>query len=65
MQILGWAGYIKVDGTTYTFLGVPSVSGTTTKQATQKSLTVSFCICGMAHVDDTFDSSLLLKARLS
>ncbi|PAV21986.1 hypothetical protein PNOK_0194300 [Pyrrhoderma noxium] len=34
-SILGWAGYARVDGTTYTFLGVPSISQ---QKATQKSL---------------------------
>jgi len=34
---LGWAGYIKVDGTTYTFLGAPNTSGA--NKATQKSMT--------------------------
>ena len=37
IQILGWAGYARVDGTTYTFLGVPSISQ---QKATQKSLEV-------------------------
>ncbi|TFK45401.1 DUF1793-domain-containing protein [Heliocybe sulcata] len=35
--IVGWAGYVKVDGTTYTFLGVPGNSGT--QKAVQKNLT--------------------------
>ncbi|KIM20840.1 hypothetical protein M408DRAFT_119277 [Serendipita vermifera MAFF 305830] len=34
-SILGWAGYIRVDGAVYTFLGSPSVSGPTL--AVQKS----------------------------
>ncbi|KII95062.1 hypothetical protein PLICRDRAFT_48031 [Plicaturopsis crispa FD-325 SS-3] len=34
---VGWAGYARVDGTVYTILGIPVVSGTTTTQATQKS----------------------------
>ena len=38
-QILGWAGYVKVDGTAYNWLGDPNVSGAS--KATQKSLTVS------------------------
>lgn len=38
-SILGWAGYIKVDNTVYNFLGAPSVPGTTTTKAVQKSLT--------------------------
>lgn len=41
-QILGWAGYVKVDGTTYNWLGAPTVSGAS--KATQKSLTVSACL---------------------
>ncbi|KAI0952144.1 hypothetical protein AcV7_008040 [Taiwanofungus camphoratus] len=35
---LGWAGYVKVDGTTYNFLGVPNVPGTQSQEAVQKSL---------------------------
>lgn len=35
-SILGWAGYIRVDGDTYTFLGDPVVAGA--KSAVQKSL---------------------------
>ncbi|PSS35457.1 hypothetical protein PHLCEN_2v1612 [Hermanssonia centrifuga] len=38
-SILGWAGYVKVDGTTYNFLGAPSVPATTVQKAVQKSLT--------------------------
>lgn len=38
MQILGWAGYVRVDDTTYTFLGNPVVSGA--ELAIQKSLKV-------------------------
>ncbi|TBU49426.1 hypothetical protein BD309DRAFT_76359 [Dichomitus squalens] len=34
-SILGWAGYVKVDSTTYTWLGVPNVAGPS--KATQKS----------------------------
>lgn len=37
---MGWAGYARVDGTVYTILGIPVVSGTTTTQATQKSAEV-------------------------
>jgi hypothetical protein len=40
-QTLGWAGYVKVDNTSYTFLGVPSVSGYSPANAVQKSVTVS------------------------
>ncbi|KAJ6628752.1 DUF1793-domain-containing protein [Mycena sp. CBHHK59/15] len=36
-QITGWAGFVKVDGTTYSFLGAPAVSGSTFSKATQKS----------------------------
>ncbi|KZT27177.1 DUF1793-domain-containing protein [Neolentinus lepideus HHB14362 ss-1] len=36
-SILGWAGYVKVDGTTYTFLGSPGNNGT--QKAVQKDLT--------------------------
>lgn len=38
---MGWAGYIKVDGTAYTFLGAPSVPNTSPALAVQKSMTVS------------------------
>ncbi|KAI0092706.1 DUF1793-domain-containing protein [Irpex rosettiformis] len=46
-SIVGWAGYVKVDGTAYNFLGAPSVPGTTSQKAVQKSfgavdLTVNF-----------------------
>ncbi|KDQ64628.1 hypothetical protein JAAARDRAFT_201939 [Jaapia argillacea MUCL 33604] len=34
---LGWAGYVKVDGTTYNFLGAPTVAGAS--KAVQKSVT--------------------------
>ncbi|CDO71295.1 hypothetical protein BN946_scf184908.g52 [Trametes cinnabarina] len=37
-QILGWAGYAKVDGVVYNWLGDPAVPGTTFTKATQKSL---------------------------
>ncbi|KAG8707228.1 hypothetical protein FRC09_001952 [Ceratobasidium sp. 395] len=35
-SILGWAGYVRVDGKTYTFLGAPNAAGTTL--AVQKSM---------------------------
>lgn len=38
-QILGWAGYIKVDGVAYNFLGAPTVAGA--QKAVQKSLQVN------------------------
>ncbi|KAF8917882.1 hypothetical protein CPB85DRAFT_1558569, partial [Mucidula mucida] len=34
-SILGWAGFVKVDGTAYSFLGVPSVSGASFQKAVQ------------------------------
>ncbi|KAH9853554.1 DUF1793-domain-containing protein [Lenzites betulinus] len=37
-SILGWAGFVKVDGVAYNWLGDPSVSGATFQKATQKSL---------------------------
>ncbi|KAI5122587.1 hypothetical protein M0805_004803 [Coniferiporia weirii] len=37
-SILGWAGFVRVDGTVYTFLGDPAVAGTSFSKATQKSL---------------------------
>ncbi|KAI0327103.1 DUF1793-domain-containing protein [Cubamyces sp. BRFM 1775] len=37
-SILGWAGYVKVDGVAYNWLGDPAVPGTTSTKATQKSL---------------------------
>ncbi|KAF8351347.1 DUF1793-domain-containing protein [Amanita rubescens] len=36
-QIVGWAGFVKVDGVPYSFLGAPSVPGTSFNKATQKS----------------------------
>ncbi|KAB5594674.1 hypothetical protein CTheo_1821 [Ceratobasidium theobromae] len=35
-SILGWAGYVRVDGQVYTFLGLPNIAGAT--QATQKKM---------------------------
>lgn len=40
MQILGWAGFVRVDGTAYCFLGAPAVPNVNFTAATQKSLTV-------------------------
>ncbi|KAH9943507.1 uncharacterized protein BXZ73DRAFT_97546 [Epithele typhae] len=37
-SILGWAGFIKVDGTAYSWMGAPSVPGASFNKATQKSL---------------------------
>ncbi|KAI0832343.1 DUF1793-domain-containing protein [Trametes gibbosa] len=37
-SILGWAGFVKVDGVAYNWLGDPSVPGATFSKATQKSL---------------------------
>ncbi|KAF5388226.1 hypothetical protein D9615_000517 [Tricholomella constricta] len=37
LQILGWAGFVKVDGKAYSFLGTPNVPGATFSKATQKS----------------------------
>ncbi|KAJ7590931.1 DUF1793-domain-containing protein [Mycena floridula] len=36
-QILGWVGFVKVDGVAYSFLGIPDVAGATFTKATQKS----------------------------
>ncbi|PCH41118.1 DUF1793-domain-containing protein [Wolfiporia cocos MD-104 SS10] len=36
-SILGWAGYVNVDGTSYNFLGVPDVPNTNAQKAVQKS----------------------------
>ncbi|KAF9523492.1 DUF1793-domain-containing protein [Crepidotus variabilis] len=36
-QITGWAGFVKVDGKAYSFLGAPAVSGATFTKAVQKS----------------------------
>ncbi|KAG8693928.1 hypothetical protein FRC09_010174, partial [Ceratobasidium sp. 395] len=51
--ILGWAGYIRVDGEVYTFLGAPNVAGSTL--ATQKKMqftgTKSTFILGAGPVD--------------
>ncbi|KZT74313.1 DUF1793-domain-containing protein [Daedalea quercina L-15889] len=35
--ILGWAGFVNVDGSSYSFLGTPAVPSATFQQATQKS----------------------------
>ncbi|KAF9019246.1 DUF1793-domain-containing protein [Hymenopellis radicata] len=34
-SILGWAGFVKVDGVAYSFLGAPSVSGASFQKAVQ------------------------------
>ncbi|KAF8897656.1 DUF1793-domain-containing protein [Infundibulicybe gibba] len=36
-QIVGWAGFVKVDGKPFSFLGAPNVPGVTFTKATQKS----------------------------
>ncbi|KAJ7590784.1 hypothetical protein C8J56DRAFT_933888 [Mycena floridula] len=36
-QIVGWAGFVRVDGVAYSFLGAPAVTGATFQKATQKS----------------------------
>ncbi|KAF9057677.1 DUF1793-domain-containing protein [Panaeolus papilionaceus] len=36
-QIVGWAGFVKVDGTAYSFLGAPGVPGASFNKAVQKS----------------------------
>ncbi|KAI0736382.1 hypothetical protein C8Q72DRAFT_909206 [Fomitopsis betulina] len=36
-SILGWAGFVNVDGSSYSFLGSAAVSGADFQQATQKS----------------------------
>ncbi|EPT03715.1 hypothetical protein FOMPIDRAFT_1022289 [Fomitopsis schrenkii] len=36
---LGWAGFVNVDGVSYTFLGAPAVANTTFKTASQTNLT--------------------------
>lgn len=47
-QILGWAGFVRVDGVGFNFLGAPDVPGASFTHAVQKSLTVSdslmYCI---------------------
>jgi hypothetical protein len=40
-KTLGWAGFVKVDGKAYSFLGNPVVSGASFTKATQKSFKVS------------------------
>ncbi|KZT12530.1 DUF1793-domain-containing protein [Laetiporus sulphureus 93-53] len=37
-DILGWAGFVNVDGTSYNFLGVPAVADTSFGKSTQQSL---------------------------
>lgn len=39
-QITAWAGLLKVDGQSYSFLGAASVDGSPFTKATQKSFTV-------------------------
>lgn len=40
-QTLGWAGYVKVDGATYTILGTPGVPDTQSQLANQTSAQVT------------------------
>lgn len=40
-KIVGWAGYVRVDGKAYSFLGDAAVPEVDVTVATQKSLTVS------------------------
>ena len=47
-QTLGWAGFVNVDGKSYSFLGSSAVAATNFSQATQKSANVgSVCCVGM------------------
>lgn len=49
LQIVGWAGFVRVDGTTYTFLGTPGTNNNApTQQAVQKSLQVGAYILPMS-----------------
>ena len=61
LKIVGWAGYVKVDGQAYVFLGAPSVAAT---KATQKSLEVRLSLD--TYIKRVFklkiDRLLLLKA---
>jgi len=67
IQIVGWAGFIRVDGTAYNFLGTPGLDAGVLK-TTQKSFKV--LLSGplpiyQKHLTDKFLSSiLLLKALL-
>ncbi|KAJ3976289.1 DUF1793-domain-containing protein [Lentinula raphanica] len=40
-QFLGWAGFVNVDGTSYSFLGAPGVASVNFTKATQKSANFS------------------------
>ncbi|KAG8715007.1 hypothetical protein FRC11_006163 [Ceratobasidium sp. 423] len=54
-SILGWAGYIRVDGQVYTFLGAPNVAGATlaTQKKMQFTATKSTFVLGAGPVDLT------------
>ena len=41
---MGWAGYAKVDGVAYNWLGVPGVPNVTDSKAVQKRFEVSISI---------------------
>ena len=43
-SILGWAGFARVDGSAYVWMGSPSVPNAPFSKATQKSLQVSLWI---------------------
>lgn len=40
LQTLGWAGFVNVDGVSYSFLGAPDVPGADFTLATQQSFEV-------------------------
>ena len=42
---MGWAGFVKVDGTTYNFLGAPSVPSVSFQKSVQESMTVGVLFC--------------------
>ncbi|KAJ7924394.1 hypothetical protein B0H13DRAFT_1192380 [Mycena leptocephala] len=56
-QVNAWVGLVKVDGTSYSFLGTPAVTGSTYTKATQKSFsftsTQSIFVLSAGPVDVT------------
>ncbi|TBU63560.1 hypothetical protein BD310DRAFT_945106 [Dichomitus squalens] len=54
-DIIGWAGFAKVDGTAYVWMGSPGVPNVTFTKATQKSLQSNFVLtAGPVDLNITF-----------
>ena len=58
-SIVGWAGFAKVDGSAYVWMGSPAVANTTFSKATQKSLKVR------VHASDLFVGCMRVNQSFS